>query len=375
MRIAIATFWDSYDNYGQLLQCWALQQYLIKLGHQPFLIRYERVRKVTNYYDLIKQNTKCFYKKINSLYWRRRFASFRDNEIFVSKDIYDNYSSLCNNPPNADAYITGSDQVWNFEMEQDDRSVFFLNFGNKGIKRISYAPSIGHSYYKESLIKELTLRLKDFTAISVREKSAIKIVESVGYKACQVLDPTMLLQEKDYLNLCKQNNVSPIRSKKFLYIYSMNYVSVSDLPFDGIKQYTKKNDLDIIVTPGSGLHRCKKLFKDVCYDYCTPYEWLLNIKQSELVVTASFHGIVFSILLHKKFIYTPLFGDWQGNKVPKQGNERVLDLLERMGLNDFVYNSQKCIEDYIMHEIDWRSVDDKLNKYRSISYDFLNKSL
>ena len=53
----------------------------------------------------------------------------------------------------------------------------------------------------------------------------------------------------------------------------------------------------------------------------------------------------------------------------------MLDLLERMGLNDFVYNSQKCIEDYIMHEIDWRSVDDKLNKYRSISYDFLNKSL
>lgn len=87
MRIGIMTFWESYDNYGQLLQCWALQQYLKSKGHSPYLIRYHREiscrkRGLCMCIDAIKD----LVKKYNSKHWQRRFSEFRRDHLIVLRN-------------------------------------------------------------------------------------------------------------------------------------------------------------------------------------------------------------------------------------------------------------------------------------------------
>lgn len=372
MKIGITTFWDSFDNYGQLLQSWALQSYLKNEGHSPFLIRYHRTS--LKWKDSPKKyvvfQIKDLIKKTYSQWWRRGFKDFRQTKIINSLQDYNNIAELKSKPPVADAYITGSDQVWNYEMSSEDLECFFLQFGDKNIKRISYAPSIGHPTYDPKTLQIVADYLSEFSNVSVREKNAIDIFKSVNINAIQVLDPTLLLKEKDYDCLLCQHTRDP-----YVFIYSMNYVSLNDLPFSEIQEYAKNENFKIVVTNGTGLHKSVKLFDGVTYSYATPGEWLSNIKNSELVVTASFHGVVFCLIYHKRFIYTPLMGVWKGKIVEKRGNVRVRDLLENVGLNQCIYSSDVPFDQYIHQEIDWISVENKLNELREYSYDYLRKAL
>jgi hypothetical protein len=126
MKIGIMTFWRSEDNYGQLLQCYALQKYLRDAGHDAYLIRYDSKNdyiKLSVWKKAIKglNPVKSFgyisskiraplIKKLNA---ERKFLDFRNIYIKQSKSIYHSYKELVENPPEADMYITGSDQVWN----------------------------------------------------------------------------------------------------------------------------------------------------------------------------------------------------------------------------------------------------------------------
>lgn len=92
-------------------------------------------------------------------------------------------------------------------------------------------------------------------------------------------------------------------------------------------------------------------------------------------MTASFHGVVFCILFHKKFLCTPLMGEWNGTLVPKGGNDRILDLLNKLDLNSCIYDRTLPFHNYVDIDIDWDIVDDRLNRYRNISNDFLSRNL
>lgn len=382
-KIGVITYWESNDNYGQQLQCWALQHYLRERGYDAFLIRQyawpeqwsPKKKGLKRIKQWIKDTLAAFLYATNLAYqpsifkrfsfcldkeaYRRRFPIFRKENMKMTK-IYDTPDKLMNKPPKANVYITGSDQVWNYWLNEEPLKNYFLQFGRKYVKRIAYAPSIGHTTLPDEYKHTYHLYLKKFSAISVREKSTVPIIQSLGYKVQCVLDPSMLLNTEEYL-LLSQN----VKTNPNVFIYSMNYESVEDIPFEAIKHYAKSNGLPIIVTPGSGYVSAKELFTGVEYSYATIPEWIQNIANSELVITASFHGIVFSILFHRRFIYTPLNGEHS------ESNNRVFDLLEALGLDSRVWDEKITFDDYTTENIKWLQVDERLNNMRKQSLDFL----
>lgn len=202
MKIGIITCWQSLDNYGQQLQCFALQTLLRNWGHDAFLIRYAPQKqkktvwqKIINHfihpkYILYRLPIQTTSKKdaINEMALKeinrkknpqRHFEQFREEHLKMSPTIYHSYYELLNNPPEADVYITGSDQVWHDPYTLNTAKGWFLQFGSNKVKRISYAASIGRTPNR----KELSLFrqfLSRFDAISVRENSIRELCRQQG---------------------------------------------------------------------------------------------------------------------------------------------------------------------------------------------------
>ena len=382
-KIGIITYWESNDNYGQQLQCWALQHYLRERGYNAFLIRQyacpekwnSRKKGIKRIKQWLKESISSFLNATDLAYkpriyrlfafcldkeaCRRQFPRFRKENLKMTK-IYDSHEKLMENPPIADIYIAGSDQIWNYVLPEDPLKNYFLQFVNNGAKCIAYAPSIGRASLPDEVAEKYKVYLRKFFAISVREKGAVSMISSLGYKVEHVLDPTMLFVAKDYYNISRNADSTPS-----VFIYSMNYSSAEDIPFNEIKQYANDKELPIVVTPGSGFVPAKELFKGVEYSYATIPQWIQNIAKAELVITASFHGIVFAILYHRPFIFTPI----KGEKADRNG--RVLNLLGDLDLNYRIMQEGASFEQIIQTKIDWQKVDIILSHLRKKSEDYL----
>jgi len=173
MKIGITTFWESNDNYGQILQSFALQKFLQNHGHDAFVIRYKKpsiplsfskkkkywnmMKKLLKIYPLFiylynKYQDKYIYKTFNKTIdvqkteQLRDFETFRNQNIKYSSLIYDSTEQLKQNSSEVDCLITGSDQVWHHSFLCKAGAPFFLDFGNEETIRLSYAPSFGVKY-------------------------------------------------------------------------------------------------------------------------------------------------------------------------------------------------------------------------------------
>mgnify|MGYP003365597488 CR=1 FL=1 len=384
MKIGIITFWNSNDNYGQLLQAWALQKWLKRNGHNPFIIKYTLqtpntplIKKIAIYFFKTILIYPIFVKLFNIIKQKKRlqinhdnlrqFNRFRNDELIFSKNEYNCLIDLQKFPPEADCYITGSDQVWAQLLSFEENQAYFLNFGNEKIKRIAYAPSFSMLNYPPKLINKLQQQLKKFNAISVREKTGLNICNKAGFKAETVCDPTLLLNANDYADIIeKQNNTS-----NYIYIYSLNISSKKDIYWDELYSFASNHNLKIRVTTASGYIPAKEIFnkKHVEYDYATISKWLFNIQNAQLVVTSSFHGIVFSIIMHTPFIYIPLKGKFS------KGNNRITDLLDYLELNHRILKTNTTFTDIYNSKIHWNKVFNLLNTYQEKSKLFLIKNL
>lgn len=386
MKIGIITLWQSNDNYGQILQCYALQQQLIKLKHEPYLIRYDiehrfekkkiplwkKLLKALLIYPVIKllklRRQKQEDKKIkeyNILRNRERdFENFRNKYILVSDKVYANLQHLQLSPPVADAYIVGSDQVWAHLLNKKENETMFLNFGNKNTKRIAYAPSFSMPSYPKKLKKQLKENLGRFNSLSVREETGIKVCKELGYDAQIVIDPTMLIKREDYFKIASKDNCDT-----YIYLYYLNISHSDEIEWKKLHEFAKNLNIKIIATPSSGYIQGKELFDDVEYKYATIPQWISLITNAKLVITTSFHGVAFCILHHTPFIYFLLKGKFA------RGNNRVISLCNMLGLSDRIWNNTSSFESLSKQTIKWEKVDEKLNAYRSDSIDFLNKSL
>ena len=207
MRIGIITYWSSSDNYGQQLQCFALQKYLKGLGHDAYLIKYmpissvplwRRIVRSIKYHLLVSSEQKENDKKnaeISStnelLNAKRNFVGFRNNYIDSTDIVYNSIHELRANPPKADVYICGSDQVWNNRLEDENTAGWFLDFGSPKTRRLSYAASIGRDIDSKEY-ESFSKYLKRFDAISVREQKANDLCHHLGFeKSIVSIDPTL----------------------------------------------------------------------------------------------------------------------------------------------------------------------------------------
>ena len=382
MRIGIVTFWQSDDNYGQQLQCWALQRYLKKLGHEPFLMRYLYKEPVWKKLLKIMAKTVLIYPFLD--WWRhrdirrmeavnrvknevRRFEEFRNNHINQTQRIYGSLKELRQDPPAADVYIAGSDQIWHpvFLRRKDDRA-FWLDFGEDQVRRVAYAASYGVDKCPPGLQKELSRRLYRFDALSVREESGVSICQAAGKEAVHVLDPTLLLAKEDYLSLSQDISRSP---SPYIFIYSINISSNEEICWPELRGFAEREGLPLVVTPASGYLPGRELFEGVEYCYATIPEWLSLIRYSGFVVTTSFHGVVFCICFHKPFIYFPLSG------THAKGNSRILNLLSKLSLSDNVWKAPGDFERIYNLPVDWDKMEELLAPLRDKSVSFLKQVL
>ena len=384
MRIGIITYWSSSDNYGQQLQCFALQKYLKGLGHDAYLIKYmpissvplwRRIARSIKYRLLVSSEQKENDKKnaeISStnalLNAKRNFVGFRNNYIDSTDIVYHCIHELRANPPKADVYICGSDQVWNNRLEDENTAGWFLDFGSSKTRRLSYAASIGREIDSKEY-ESFSKYLKRFDAISVREQKANDLCHHLGFeKSIVAIDPTLLLKSSDY-NVLNNGIKKEGSSKPYAFIYLLNIRNSDEVYWDEFHKMIQENDLSVRVVASSGYLPAQDFLPGYQNEQATIPEWLSLIKHSEFVITTSFHGVVFCLLNHKPFYAVLLNNEFS------KGNDRIISLLKTVGLEKRIVSSASDINSIKFVEINWDNVDEKLSKLRKESIDFLNKEL
>lgn len=375
-RVAVITFFQSQDNYGQLLQCFALQKTLQKLGTSPCVIRYGFHRPYflwlqwrilfskTGFYLLRKKIKSIYHESIRAKYPNRGFYRFKHNYIKFTRRCYNSLEDLQRNPPKADIYITGSDQVWAQLISSYNNRSFFLDFGKNSVKRIAYAPSFALEKYPIELQDELRLLLNHFDAVSVRENTGVSICQEVGIHAQLVLDPTLLLTLDDY------NFVSATTNNKYCFAYHVNITTSEELRWAFVSKYNERHDIRTYATfanPQDNIDM--EILMGAEYIYPTIPQWLGWIKNADYVLTSSFHGIVFSILFHVPFVAC------LRKESMLAGNDRITTLLTSLYLDYRIISSDTDIEYILSREIDWYEVEKKLSELRRDSLAFLIRNI
>lgn len=336
MKIGILTFWWANDNYGQLLQAYALQKYLRNAGHDVFLIRYNsendivrtpillRIFKAMNPVKLCrffayKARAAKFQKEI--LEHPRHFDEFRRKYIAFGKEEYSSYADLKANPPDADMYVVGSDQVWNFsDMRVKNMKsrihAYFLDFGGENVRRVSYAANWGRLDIPRDQRDEIAPLIKKFDFITVREKSGVDVCGSFGMRSEWVCDPTLLLDAEAYRTLYKSEGATA-PEKPYVFFYYLDNGGKFDK--ESVWEFAGAHNLEVqYVSGNSNVDGRMK-------NFATIPEWLALVDGAEYVITNSFHCCVFSILFGKRFGAVWLTGQYRGM------NGRLESLFEMAG--------------------------------------------
>lgn len=344
---------DENINYGALLQYYALEKVLLKENVKAYWLRYMLSHS-------LQDKVKLFVKK--RIYAKETkeinicldsFKKFISKYCDVSDAIYKNEKQLVKNCPIADVYITGSDQVWGGTLAPN-----YLTFVPDNRPKISYAASFGKNEISDEQKRIITPWLKRFNFISVREDSGVKICDSIGIDAVQVLDPTLLIEAKDY-PVVDNHNCSDI------YGYFLNFNSLEELYWDNIMSFSYENCYSVKV---ACTNQTYKKFPDEYVDLPTPEEWLAQYANAKYIITNTFHGTVFAIVFRKPFLVIKQQGDG------KKQNGRVQSLLENLNLEERYFSKELSIEKQINKEIDWKSIEKKLDSMRKSSLEYLAKS-
>lgn len=353
------------NNYGSLLQYFALQTYLTRCGYEVYWIRFnnktEKKSSLISRYIRTKLFNSNFKISINH-FNKDGFDSFIQKNINLSNLEYNSYRAIKKNPPLADLYIVGSDQVWS--GYSPDRYLMFISHDKP---KISYAVSFGKSGVKKYLKPLMWYYLKGFKKISVREKSGIKICYSVGRKDAEyVIDPTFLLTKNDYMEFVNKEKIKS-ESKPYIYSYFVNPFNDNRFPYvESFNELVEKTHCKIITTAIQG---AEKAFEEKYIINPSPLKWIELIANADYVLTNSFHGMAFSIIMRKQFLIMPQKG------VGEEQNNRQMDLLSTLELNNRVYNDNLSILEQIEKPINWRRVEFKINQFVNYSKEFLKTNL
>jgi len=362
MDIKIITCHKVY-NYGASLQEFALLRYLEGLNHSVQIIQY-RPKYLSGHFDLKKVSNPKYDKhfirliylliklpgRLINLRRKKVFDTFNKQYLKVSDYEYHSNNELKNNIPKSDAYIAGSDQIWNSLFENGRDPAFYLDFvPDKGLK-ISYAASFAISELKNEFKEFVREKVKRINFISVREITGVKILNDLGIDGVHlVLDPVFLLSRKFWV-------------EKFVTKVKGNYIFVYD--FDSNKELEKlakkmafQNGLRIYTVNQNIKYADKNFYlKD-------PKYFLSLIYNAEFVLTNSFHSTAFSIIFEKQFLVF--------NR-EEEINSRMKDLLELFELSNLsVYNCESST----IEKIDYLNVNKIMNTYITKSKLFLEESL
>lgn len=340
-------------NVGGTLQAFALNTVLYDMGYE--------VETINNKLNDAKVSMLMRAYRGFTEFFQRKFI--KDHIILGKQKMY-THQDFCKIKDYYDAIIVGSDQVWRKGCTDECLYEYFLEFVGLNCHKIAYAASFGISYweYDEDERRRMRELVKSFDAISVREITGVELCDKyLSRKSVHVLDPTLLLSKDTYVSLCKKR-----LGKKKLFAYILDE---SEDKKKIVADCSKVLGLDICLYKERKKIKNLFLLKDLNlthYMFPSVREWLTRFVEADFVVTDSFHGIVFSIILNKQFIAI-------ANN--DRGLARVESLLGKFSLCDRMV---KCYSDYsgrIWKTIDFISVNENLQSEREKSFDFLKNAL
>lgn len=351
------------------MQAWALQTFLESLGHEPAFVDYQPSYLTTggklflplsgwairaNLINAFLYGKRIKWKVFGDNGLQRKFSEFQAKHLKTLPKRYVSNEQLLENPPIADSYICGSDQIWNASGQYGVDPSYFLNFVPSAAGKVAYAASFGRPYVEKPFTEQVGELIRDFDSISVRESSGVRIVkELIGREAAWMPDPTLLL-ENGY-----PQAVDPQESSPYIFSYSLRNNSL-----------VSKVEIEISNETGINVLNQKVLLKTRNV-VLSPLQWLGYLKSAEIIITNSYHGTLFSIIFERPFIFVELSGSKAGY------NERSHSLLKALKLTGRIVNSAdaKRIKSILSSEIDWAGVRGVLNTWRSSAGDFLKTSL
>lgn len=379
-KIAILTLFYKNYNYGGVLQGYALTQVLNSLGYSSEIIAYDNglnqnpiyknLKEQCCQYSLSEAITKVIEKSIEKLTFlikcqiqgrKQLFERFIERNVTVSQ-IYNDFTiKLCVNE--YIAFISGSDQVWN---PNSIRKLYLQEFVNDEKLKISYAASISRDKLSSKEAEIIVSCVKRFNAISVREKTAQKILDDFGISSVTVtLDPTLLLNDKQW-NTVASDRIEP---EKYVvcYFFSNSYKYRKQ-----INKFCNDKKLKMLFIPyakqkfnlSDGIGSGNRM------DDIGPAEFLALIRDAEYVFTDSFHGAVFSIIYRKEFVVYERDKDGGTSK-----NSRLYDLLDIFKLKNQLINGNVDLLKKLSVKIDYKSVKLILENQKKNSIEFLKESL
>lgn len=361
-KIGILTFHQA-DNYGALLQAYALKKVLADTGNNTEILNYHCPKLQKDYKifklpklsgkDIIKQCVKYLLSPF-LFYTHHKFTGFRKKYLTDTVPLYPD--TIGNYAGQYDIFITGSDQVFNPRITDFDKN-YFLSFSKDKNKNFSYAASFGLSLNdlsdkEKEFFKE---NLSAFNALSVREQQGRDIIKTLLSSESEVSsDPTLLLSKAAWqdISVCPKQN-------KYVLLYLM---------------YKDKNIIKFAEKLAKAKN-CKLIFISSVLDIKnrvpakhitpTPQEWLGLFLNAEYVVTNSFHGFAFSVNFNKKFFLGRLPA---GMSV----NSRLDNMLDWTGLHNRLYTKFAASDNYDVLP-DWQIVNEKLQTERKKAFEYLQK--
>ena len=361
MKIKTITCHDVY-NVGASLQAYALVTYLRNLGHEAEIIDY-KPDYLSNHYSLWGLNNPVYDRPIvREMYnlaklpgrllarhgkRKKCFDAFTKNYLPRTERRYTSNEELKQNPPEADVYFAGSDQIWNSFFQNGRDPAFYLDFAPEGSVKASYAASFATEDVAEEWKPQIRQWLSGLDSISVRERSGGEIVERLGIPgAVQVLDPVFLLNSETWSAIEQK----PEHREPYVLLYDFDRNPE-------MVQFAKKLAAD------NGWKLYSVLFCgecDRCFSQEGPQMFVGLVHHAEFVISNSFHATAFSLIFQKQFV---VFN--RSERI----NTRMRDLISLVGLSDCLMNDPrvKC------SQIDYRQVAEKLDEKIVDSKAFIKK--
>ncbi len=390
MKKALIVTWYNNYNYGTALQACSLKKVL----ENPKCTRLEvaqncefnlecsflphRAKKKLNLGRKIKKIFKLSaykekrrqYEDMNLMEEKREFFEIREKafERYLKENVklaaehnIQSRKELLDMGKKFDLYVAGSDQIWN-PVNLDD--TYLLGWVDKDKKKISYASSLSIKEIPSSYHKKYRKALKDFKAVSIRDKQCQQQLENiVGRSVTTVADPVVLLGANELRNSC-----IPIDSSNYVFSYFLGQ-NIEHREY--VCKFSKENNREIksmIGVSGANLKSDRILEEFADWDV-DPWKFVSYIYHSDFVITDSFHATVIAVLLHKNFVVL------EKDKTRPEQNNRIREFLSVVGLEDRWNYIPDSMEEVKIENHRWEQADCNINQTRETSFHFLKKAI
>lgn len=363
MKIKTITCHDVY-NSGASLQAYALMKYLQNNGHEVEIIDY-KPDYLSNHYKFSAVSNPRYEKnlilkiiylilkfpeRLFSLKNKKKYDEFRDKHLKITNKRYGSNEELKSNPPEADVYLCGSDQIWNSKLKNGKDPAFYLDFAPSGKVRAAYAASFATESIEYKIKDVIRERVSKLDYIGVREISALDILKDLSIKkGVQVLDPVFLLDKNQWKELTYDVN----NNEKYILVYDFDG---NELIREVATKIAKEKNLSIYTV-------FKSDYSDKVIKQVGPIDFISYIKGSEFVISNSFHGTAFSIIFKKQFVVV--------NR-KEAINTRMRDLLNILNIKDRLV-SENYDFNSIIKKIDYKNVDKYLREKIKFSKEYLGE--